>query len=679
MDYEVNPFQILYVTDSPDPRVFVELFSAFPIKHAQALFRSGNVVVRGVQGAGKSMLLNLLRPQIRLAYFQACAGFPVPKQLSRFVGAGINLTRSGILDIGQLPIGEGLDKDESLFPLFFADFLNYYIVQDVLASIEMMAANPDAFDRIVAPTHLDKFAAQLAEDDCWFGALVGCKSFEELKAAVTKRISLYRAFHQCNIPSLPKDIQSSKTSVGEPIARAEEHLKATGVIDNDTLVFVRVDQVERLLSSDALRPDLGRQYRRMINKLLSLRDSRVSYCIGIRTYAWSDDLTIYETTDKLEHIRDYRFIDLDEMLRRQEDQKTWIFPAFAGDVFARRLRHAGFRNVSPKKLLGQVFRRSPTSQDVAVQAKEYCAGRSPEDILRLGNSWPTDWWQYLTSLYKEDPLEARLAAAWALQRGRAGKRGARLDQRPPEDSKPWESEYWKKDRDRMALRQIEARLAQRMKLYGESTIIALSAGNISVFISICHEIWDAQLRADRRKPPRERRDLLEHGISADVQAVGIQTASAHWHEKISEQPKGHDRKRFVDVLGRMFRTWLLEDIALSYPGHNGFSLTHQDLEENPEIARFLKEAVDFGDLYDSEHTTKEKDRKQRTKWYLMPILSDFFQIREAHTREPYYASIANVLAWLKEADVNLDGVDYSIADSRLTRRPARGRPQSLFD
>src|SRR5450432_1626416 len=101
MDYDVNPFQELYVTDSPDPEVFVRLFSDYPVQHAHVLFRGGNVVLKGTQGSGKSMLLNLFRPRIRLAYHQARIAFPVPPRLSNFLAAGINLTRSGALDIGQ--------------------------------------------------------------------------------------------------------------------------------------------------------------------------------------------------------------------------------------------------------------------------------------------------------------------------------------------------------------------------------------------------------------------------------------------------------------------------------------------------------------------------------------------------------------------------------------------------
>ncbi|HEY3963032.1 MAG TPA: hypothetical protein VGM05_00625, partial [Planctomycetaceae bacterium] len=75
INYDVNPFQILYVTDSPDPRLFVALFSDLPIQFSQPVFQSGNVVLKGTQGSGKSMLLNLLKPQIRLAFARAGVEF----------------------------------------------------------------------------------------------------------------------------------------------------------------------------------------------------------------------------------------------------------------------------------------------------------------------------------------------------------------------------------------------------------------------------------------------------------------------------------------------------------------------------------------------------------------------------------------------------------------------------
>lgn len=198
----------------------------------------------------------------------------------------------------------------------------------------------------------------------------------------------------------------------------------------------------------------------------------------------------------------------------------------------------------------------------------------------------------------------------------------------------------------------------------------LSAGNISIFLSICHEVWDVFLRAERRRPARKRRDPIIEGIDPNVQAVAIQTASAEWYEKITEHPEGHDRQRFVEFIGRDFRKRLLGDLAMSYPGRNGFSIALEELDTIPVVKRFLQEAVDYGDLYDAPHTTKEKSRRPRRKWYLSPILSALFQVPESHVKEPYYCKAAEeILGWLSEAGVFIPD---SSSTETVTKRPRRG-------
>src|ERR1700674_5705269 len=96
-----NPFFELYVGDRISSEEFVTVFSPFLISHAEALFIPGNVVVTGIQGSGKSMLLSLLKPGVRLQYENCGQDFPVPTRLRRFIGAGINLTHSNAIDFGS--------------------------------------------------------------------------------------------------------------------------------------------------------------------------------------------------------------------------------------------------------------------------------------------------------------------------------------------------------------------------------------------------------------------------------------------------------------------------------------------------------------------------------------------------------------------------------------------------
>ncbi len=648
---DLNPFQVLYVTDSPDPSAFVRLFSDYPVKFAQMIFQPGNAVLKGTQGSGKSMLLNLLRPQIRLAYHQAGKAFPVLHELRNFVSAGINLTLSGALDVGQRPLGPNPEEDRATYPLLFADFLNYYVVSDLLSSLRVIGDHPVVFDSVVDSCRLDHFAVCLAKNDCWFGYLNDVKCFSDLENVIRQRICLYRSFHQFN-SDLPSAILSSKTRIGAPIAAAHDALKDTDSMRTDAQLYVRIDQLERLYRSDMIRRELGTQYRRIVNKLVGQRDSRVSYRIGTRRYAWADDLLVFGTDDHLEELRDFRVVDIESQLRRLEDRKTWIFPAFAEDAFRKRLENVGYPIRDNQNLIRKVFGEQPRPDDAA---KSYAGTAQFESMLSIDAAWHPEWGKLLTDIYSENPLEALLASAWAQQRGGGSHSVSRKSFAPPKDS-PWRKTVWKKERARQGLLQIAHRNRQRLRWAGDDAIIAISSPNISVFLSVCHEIWDAFVRVQQARADNRRVDPVQEGIDSEIQAVGIQTASNDWYKKIAEQPHGHDRQRFVDLLGRMIRQWLLDDVAMSNPGHVGFSLVNEDVNRHDSLRTFLADASDYGELFEANHTTKESNRRQRTKWYLSPILAPHFQIPETHPKEPRYATPEEVAEWLQEVGVVIEGV-----------------------
>lgn len=167
-------------------------------------------------------------------------------------------------------------------------------------------------------------------------------------------------------------------------------------------------------------------------------------------------------------------------------------------------------------------------------------------------------------------------------------------------------------------------------------------------------------------------------ISPNVQAIGIQSASVHWYNKITEQlGKSHERQRFVNRVGRLFREQLLNDKSMSYPGHNGFSLQEDELNNDKQLLRFLNDAVDYGDLFDAPHTTKSKDRKQRKKWYLNPTLSPHFQIPETHVKEPMYVSVLDVKVWLAEAGI-IESVPGMSQKPRKAQNGGRAEKQLSF-
>jgi hypothetical protein len=647
--YNINPFQELYVTDDPDPFVYVGLFSNMLVEHVMPLFRPGNVILKGIQGTGKSMLLNLFRPKIRLAFDKANIPFPIPDLLQNFISAGINLSRSGIMNFGHRPIA--VDSDLSEMPLYFGDFLNYFIVADIINNLKTHISRPTVFSANVSRDYLEDFSLQLSKQDCWFGYLDNCKNFKEVFDRLNKRINSYRQFHANRLYTLNKEIKITKTNPGEPISRTAQLLKDTGVVKADTNFFIRIDQVEILLGGDIANKNLGLQYRQILNKILGDRDARVSYKIGTRRYDWDKALNIYGTSNRLENLRDYRVIDIDDILRRKEDSKTWIFPRFANDVFGKRLVNSEI--IQPEenqdKLFTKFFGTVRSNNKIAYYISNKKNTASPSFWDK--NKFPKVWDTYLNKLNKNDPLEALLASTWAQQGTRRGKPNERL-QNPPPTSKPWNKPWWRKERIPQALMQIASKSSQRMLWAGKDDIIGLSSGNISVLLSICYEIWEMFLRYESRKANDKNPIFSDCHFDEKIQTMGIHNASHVWYKKISEQPNGDDRKNFINFLGTQFKKWLSNDRTMSYPGHNGFSIANEMFDTGSvsnDLKLFLNDAVDYGDLFDSLHTTKKKDRKERIKWYLNPILSPYFQIPHQHIKEPYYLeNLEKLFDWIVE-------------------------------
>lgn len=101
---------------------------------------------------------------------------------------------------------------------------------------------------------------------------------------------------------------------------------------------------------------------------------------------------------------------------------------------------------------------------------------------------------------------------------------------------------------------------------------------------------------------------------------------------------------------------MLNDLAMRYPGGNGFSLKESEFERNDpainDIRSFIREAVGYGALLETQHASKSKSGR-RVKFYLNPILCPRFQLPEARTKEPYYWNQNQLFALIKKAKITV--------------------------
>ena len=640
-----NPFHEQFVTETIAPREFVDLFSSTLLPQTRSLFMPGNVVLKGVRGSGKSMLLSLLKPSVRVAYARASQTFPLEGALGNFFSAGINLTRSGFGMFGQrtLTATQG-DVGKQILALCAADFFNYWVVLDILDGIVYLSDEQRKSPGVAFPTInpdrslWNEFALKLAHDDCWFGHLEGIRDWSSLQEAIRKRITSYRAYFNFNRDEIGDAITNTKTTIGDPISATVDLLRSTEICAQDTEFLIRIDQYEELFYLDGTLRHLGLQdiFRGRIDKALATRDPRVSYRIGTRGYAWRAGVDQSWTSVKLEEGRDYKLIDLDDILRRNENTSGWVFPRFADDVFSRRLRHTqvAVKNTAVADIMGKGL----TQTEKAIKY----AGTRPHRAIVFETTWPEKWKSFLRTLALSDPLSARFGEAWARQRGKST-----IVNNVPLAPFPWDSkstDVWRRERYQHALMQIAGACSQRVTYSGHADIIGVSGSNISVFLTICGQIWNSWLASLRHELGSVTPESV---IPTENQSVGILEASTRYYDNISQD--GKHLQLLVSFIGTTLNYKLYNDRPLSYPGHNGFSLRLEDYQNNDKVRAVLDQLTDLGHLLDSAHTTKEKDRRPRKKWYLSPILAPMFDLPYIRKKEPWYIHSADVEEWIDKS------------------------------
>lgn len=688
MNITINPFQQLYFSDDiQSENNFVELFSDEVLQTAiHPVFQGGNVVLSGAQGCGKTMILSLLRPETRMAYANRQRDFPVNKQMRNFISAGVNLTRSRIGDIVQITLHRGDEVDEREMPLYFADFFNYLVVEDLVKSIETIGNNPEIFDSIVNLVHIEEFVADIAKQDCWFGSLDGVKTFEKLKDKIAQRVNAYRRWVNGNLPGdqPPSDIRQTKTNIGEPIARTAESLRRIGLIADSVPVLIRVDQIEEMHRAFTERGHrMLLAFRKMLNRTFASRDTRVHYRAGTRRYGWSNPefLGIWGSEARLENRRDYHLIDMDQELFALGEKKNSIFERFSVDAFHKRVEYYFEMEGARPNLAKSVFGKHPKAEERLGQLNLPTNNTQIDRALGLDSAadeskWSEDWRTFLRNLYRtghSGMLDAVLAAAWGRQTGGARSKQQHLESPPPSNA-PWkERKWWRKERLDQAVLQLSTRCQQRFLWWGYDDIRSLSGGNISVFLHICHRIWDGFLKNESSLPENKQTDILAGGsIDRHIQAAGILFASNEWFNKLPEEPGGNARKSFVEKLGARLNDEMMRDLRMSYPGGNGISIKlseyNSEAEDVTALRNFIQEAVGYGVLIEAEHSSKSKSDGLRIKFYLNPILCPRFQLPEAKTKEPYYWKLDELFGLVNKAQVTL-------SKSRIPqRKPAENLP-----
>jgi hypothetical protein len=670
-----NPFHELYLSEMlrDQPWLYIDLFSSEILTgETQSLFRPGNVVLLGSNGAGKTMLLGLLSPEVRAAFLKQDRPYPVSEDESRSLGVGINFVHAGFNHLAQRRVHEEEEQNLVLWSLMMGDLLNYSLVWELFKTLQYLGSDSgaqlrDFLGAKIDEARLDEFALEVAKSECWHGYLERFGRFEDLLAGVRERVFVYKAFANWNQEKLPDEILATKTEMGSPLARCRSLLEKLKILGATVHLTVTFDQYETLIHLDyatVTDPErsIGRRFCRVVNSFLAARSPKVSYKLGVRPYSWGKERRVLGSDAHVEAGRDFQVVNLDEILRRRENTGAWIFPRFARDVAKRRMEAAGVGVRDMSRLL------APLTPE---RELEYYCGRNEERLIPNRPKWPEAWRALLRKLYRESKFESRLAEIWIIQRmGREGDLpehttvGAR--------KRDWRRPWWQKERREALLMQAASDCRQRRLYGGWEVVMTLSASNILIFLSLCREIWDIWERAQAKSGGTLRT------IGPEIQSQAIRVVADSWLRGQESYPGGPERSEFITRLGIGIRRALLADKGLVYPGHTGFSLLKDDYESTraKRIREFLDGATDFGALICLPHTTKERDRRQRLKWYLCPTVCPHFDIPAIRTKEPYYATLDEVATWLSSSRPQ---IEFRLPGQRRPRLHSVGVQPLLFE
>ena len=650
-----NPFQDPLVTELiEDPERYRQLFSpSVLVGETLGVFRPQNVVLIGPQGAGKSMILNLIRYKVLSEWISGSRNPPPPlKHLPPFLGISINLVRAnfhafGRRSVARLMKGSG-QKDEDLDATCAADFLNHHLFHEFLKGIEFLMSQEGMYlrDWLGVKTSIrdtDNLARIMGAWDSWSGYYSGCDSLSELMDRCRFRLQIWINFLNANIDKIPDEVWESKSTLGGPLHEAGNLLTSITAKNTRIPLFVVIDQYEVL---PELNLSHGASLQRVINSLIKARDPVVFYKIGARTYDWGNELRIWGAESRIEVQRDYVVINLADVLMRDENPKKWLFPDFAKDVALKRIKVEGhFRKVKIDDIEKMFGKWSADLEAQRYTATEKSRKRVFSAILKR---IPERIKGALGAMYdpNSSPLEPCLAVAWILEQQQRKISEAEILKKMEE--RPWaKPSSWRKERIGVALLQIASLANQKKYYFGWNTIIYLSGANISAFLLLCGEIWDMSTKMGANP-------LAHYPIDHHLQTEGVFIASKKWLERDRNEYIG-GRRRY-DVLSRLgpaIHDALIGDRAISNPGHSGFSLQESDLWDNEEgeaVAKFLQSAVSWAIFEERFHTSKLRGGGTRRKWYLHPLLSPSFAIPQIRVKEPLYTRLSDVNKWLFSRD-----------------------------
>lgn len=663
-----NPFREATSSELIDnPDVYSKLFSQeILVNETLDVFEKSNIVLTGPQGTGKTMILSLFQHSFLSACLQSDETARVLAGVRPYLSISINLVRSGFHVFGRRAVGKacpnGTGNAEDLNAQGASDVLCHTLFHQLLVYLTYLASEEGTSLRQwigISPKGINEtqIARTISKWPCWRGYYSRFSTLTGLIERCRQRLNSWHDFLNVNTDFVDDEVWKSTPPL-EEVLHCMGQLAASLCKSSRKLpLYVVIDQYEVL-------PELNKVYgsslQRIVNSLIKARDPYVFYKIGARPYDWGKELRVWGSESRIEVDRDYKIVNLTDVLRRRENKNGWLFPVFAADVASRRLRELGGEFASDSRYIEKFF--GAWSENV--EASLYSKKKSRNKVVLRNTPEPIIAEIQRRCGVDASCLDLRLASAWTQQRLQHGLSTEEVAAEMGAEPVPWERSSWRKERIEVALLQIASMTNQRKLYFGWNTVLFLSGSDIRAFLRICEEVWELAAKV----APERLVDGLP--VSREIQSEGIFEASHRWRVRDRTETHGGGSHRY-SVLGRLgpaIHDYLMKDLAISNPGHTGFSLRQPDLSVAAarSVIDFLGSGVNWAIFEERLHTSKNGGAT-RSKWFLHPILSPAFGIPLKRVKEPYYTTLEEVHQWLSDGTIRF-GTKKRTAEPVAKRR-----------
>lgn len=675
-----NPFMgLMDIAERIDaPELTFERYSTEPFNAVFVdIMKPVNCFIVGRTGVGKTMILSIFNPLYQKTLFDKnYLDKNHPEYKTRIEIA--NLVPNNVIgiyySIGNAYLaldrfqGKGLKK--FMWVANFGDYFGHLLLEDLINTINTLFKNKKWKDhnkiKDYSRATLDKVALEYSKvANKYIDYDVEIQSWDDLYDAIKKRISKWeKAVGQVD----PDNYIGPKSNIELilPVLILKTELINQNIINKKCRFFIIIDQYEQLYEH-IVEHEENIDYRPIFNTAMNKAHrsrTAIEFKIGVRPYAYLDNLHLYKSGAKLDLLKESIVINLDKEART-------YYKDFINDLTEKILNRSGqFRKHKPNEILqimdpieevayyigntsklnnhfARFFRRSPR--------KEKLIGLINEITKNLESNAKKVWIQTLLCIFIENKnlIRNNLSVLKIKIQNEYNKILSGKDNRNYEG----------------ALFIISASYQHRDKIFaGYETIKTVSSNVVMVYIDIMSEIFQLY----NRKNPEQ---IIP--IPAKVQSEAVHMRVNRIMDQLTNTiSQGITIRRFLLNLGYTFRRLQL-DPALKYPIPNGFSLKHKlyetlgedEIQEN----KLLNNLLSYGFLEQKKHGDVNLKDTKRYKYLLNKVLCPYFNISVKPAKQPPYILTQDgkfFLRTLIHEDLNLDKIErYFKRNGKIDKGP----------